>query len=139
MSPACNNARPDGSEAETTAGTQLAMIAAGGLGALATLTALGVFGVRPALGVGAGALLAVLDLWALKRIGQGFLSEKPRDRALWGLVGAFKFAVLLLLVGVVLWRRFVDPIPMLVGLGCLPVGITVGNLFLNRFEHTSKA
>ena len=114
---------------------KLAMVAAAGIGVVGTLAALAVWGGKPALGVLVGALLATGNLWAFKLLGHAFLSSTGTSRAMWGLLGAFKFVALLLVVLVLVLRGVVEPLPLLVGYAALPVGITLAGLVANRTHH----
>ena len=112
----------------------LALMATGGFGVLASLVGLLFWDGRIAIGILVGAAIAVANLWVFKRVGHAFLSEKGKSRAIWGLVGAFKFVALMVGVGLLLRHEVVGAIPLIVGYGALPVGITVSNFLSARLE-----
>lgn len=112
----------------------LALVATGAIGLVMALAGLLVWDVRVAIGVAVGAAIAVANLWVFKRVGHAFLSDKGTSRALWGLVGALKFVVLLVGVGLLLRYRVVEAIPLIVGYAALPTGITLSNFFAARFQ-----
>lgn len=111
----------------------VAMVAVGGLGALATLVAL-LWGLSASVGVAVGASLALGNLWALQGIGRRLLGTATRSRALWALVGVLKLAALLVGVGVLLGYDLVEPLSLIVGYAALPAGITIGGLVSSRYD-----
>ena len=90
------------------------------------------FSLRTALGVAIGGAIAVSNLWVLTRIISSVMpdEEGPRRDAktAWGILGGFKFVLLLGLVWFLMTKHVVDPIPLLVGFGALPIGIAFGTL-----------
>lgn len=129
----------NGTEGIPKPGTEvnLALMATGGFGFVASLAALLFFDVQAALGVFVGATLAVANLWVFKRVGHAFLSDKGASRAMWGVVGALKFVALMVGVGLLLRHDVVQAIPLIVGYGALPVGITLSNFLAARFRDES--
>jgi hypothetical protein len=115
----------------------IALMATGVFGALAALVGLLSWDGRAAVGIAAGTAIAVANLWVFKRVGQAFLSLGHGSRAFWGLVGALKFAVLLAGVGLLLRYRVIDAVPLIVGYASLPVGITLSNFLVARFQDGS--
>jgi len=85
-----------------------------------------------ALGVVFGSSVAAFNLWALHKIGAGFLQGQGRTRALWALAGGAKFLLLALLFAVVIKYRLVSALAFVIGYGALPVGITLGTLLAPR-------
>lgn len=112
----------------------LALVATGGTGLISVLVALLFWDGHVAVGVLVGAVLAVANLWVFKRVGHALLSEKGKSRAMWGLVGAFKFVALMVGVAWLLRRDVVGAIPLMVGYGALPVGITLSNFLAARTQ-----
>jgi len=116
------------------AAVNLALLATGGFGGLASLVGLLFWDGHVAIGVLVGAALAVANLWVFKRVGHAFLAQKGTSRAMWGLVGALKFVALMVGVGLLLRYDVVGAIPLVVGYGALPVGITLSNFLSARLE-----
>ncbi len=110
----------------------VALMATAGFGLVAAMTALLLFHGRAASGVLVGGAIAVANLWVFKKLGQAFLSNSGSTRALWGVIGAVKFVVLLVGVGLLLRYGVVDAIALIVGYGALPVGITVSSFLTSR-------
>lgn len=115
----------------------LALMATGGFALVASMAALLGWDGRTALGVLVGGVLAVVNLWVFKRVGQAYLAEKGASRAKWGLIGAFKFVALVVGVGLLVRHDVVGAIPLLVGYGALPVGIPLSNFLSTRFRDES--
>ena len=84
---------------------------------------------RPAFGIAIGTLLAALNLWALGWVVRGLL-HGSRLRASYAVLAAFKFAVLVGAGYGALAMGLVDPLPLAIGYGALPLGILVGQLLL---------
>jgi hypothetical protein len=104
---------------------QLALVAVASAGAVFAMGALVGWGARTAASTAVGAVIAVANLWVMKRIVRAFLGQSGSGRAIWGLVGAVKFTLLLGGVWMLLSRRLLDPLPLAVGYGALPVGIAL--------------
>ncbi len=115
----------------------LALMATGGFALVASMAALLGWDGRTAVGVLCGGVLAVVNLWVFKRVGQAFLAETGASRAMWGLLGAFKFVALMVGVGLLLRHDVVGAIPLIVGYGALPVGITLSNFLAARLRDES--
>lgn len=110
----------------------VALIATAGFGLVAAMSALLVFGGRAAFGVVVGSAIATANLWVFKKLGQAFLGNSGSTRATWGVIGAVKFVVLLVGVGLLLRYGVVDALALIVGYGALPVGITLSTFLVNR-------
>lgn len=134
MGTMANSERDRAPEAETPPGAavSLALLATGGFGVVAAMGALLLFGGRAALGVAVGSIIAVANLWVFKKLGEAFLGGTGSRRAAWGVIGALKFVALLLGVGLLLKYRLVDGVPLVVGYGALPVGITLSTFMANQ-------
>jgi hypothetical protein len=93
--------------------------------------AVSLFGASVAWSVGVGAALATLNLWALARVitGRG-TSEAPGRRQ--GVLAALKMLGLIAVVWLLMRHGVTAPIPMVVGLGSLPIGIVIGSLVSDR-------
>lgn len=110
----------------------VALVATAGFGLVATMTALLLFHGHAALGVLVGSSIAVANLWVFKKLGEAFLTNSGSKRAVWGVVGALKFVVLLVGVGLLLRYGVVDALALIVGYGALPVGITLSTFLASR-------
>ena len=82
---------------------------------------------RAAWSVLAGASLAVGNLLAFAIVGRALFSQDGSIRPGWALVGAFKFVLLLLAVALLLRYKVVGALPLMIGYGALPFGITISN------------
>ncbi len=116
---------------------QVALRSVGVSGAVLAVAALAFGGVVPALSVAAGAALAVGNLWALGRIVASLLPEdapsaRAQSRAAWALVAALKMIALLAVAWLLMRHGFASPLPMLIGLLSLPIGIAIGSLVSDR-------
>ncbi len=86
------------------------------------------WGPRVAGSIACGGVVAVANLWILKKIGQAFLSTRASSRGLWGLIAALKFLLLTAGVWYLLRHAVATPLPFVVGYGALPIGITLSVL-----------
>ena len=129
---------PDDDPPVATAADATKMAAA--LGAALALAALAFFGTRSAISVFVGATIAVGNLIALRALIRALLppaDSEPTAKSS-GVAGAWAiFAVLKMLilfggVWILLTRGIVDPMPLVVGYGVLPLGITASALFPPR-------
>jgi hypothetical protein len=85
-------------------------------------------GRQTGIGVGVGALIATLNLWAFTRIGTAMFSGQSR-RGGWGVLAMLKLLVLFAAVFGILKRDLADPLSFLIGYLALPIGI-VASQFL---------
>ena len=84
-------------------------------------------GVRPALGIAAGATLALGNLWAFDVVVRRLLdpiSSKP----LWAVVAGVKFCALVCGGYLVLKWELVPLLPTVIGYGALPLGIVASGV-----------
>lgn len=117
-----------------------AILAVAGVGAAMALGTLALAGARAATSVALGGAVAAGNLWALARIVGAVLpsspghgpSPAPPRRAAWALVAGPKMLGLVGLVGLLMRHGGVEPLPLLLGLGALPVGIVIGALVSDR-------
>ena len=86
-------------------------------------------GWRSALSTLLGAGLAVTNLYVLGRVVQALL-ERSAQVAAWGVVGLLKLTLLFGGVWALFHTELVAALPLLVGYGALPLGITLSPLFL---------
>jgi drug/metabolite transporter (DMT)-like permease len=129
-------------EEDTSDDTKRAAICAAVLGVVLSVGALGYSGGRAALSVFVGATIAVANLLTMRAIIQSIVREpenedgketdegSPEHReagrrggAAWGIFALLKIALLFGGVWFLLTRGLVDPIPLVVGYGVLPLGI----------------
>lgn len=109
------------------AGSGAALAAAGALLA----------GAWTGVSIAAGGALAAANLWALSRIVVALLPDhaagaEAQSRAAWALVAMLKLGALLAGVWLLLRGSLVSPLPMLIGLTALPIGIAIGALVSDR-------
>ncbi len=110
------------------------------LGAALTLGALVLLGGRAATSVAVGAGIAVGNLIAMRAIIRALLppaesepTAPPSGAAgAWALFAVLKILILFGGVWILLTRGMVDPMPLVVGYGVLPLGITLSALFPPR-------
>lgn len=127
----------DSSDGMQTESVRLAMVATAGTGVVFTLGGLVVWDLATGVGVLTGGVIAVGNLWAIRRIVTALLSQSRKKRGLWGLAAVFKFVGLLLVVAVLLRYDVVGLIPLLVGYAALPVGIAIAGLVASRVAKES--
>lgn len=106
-------------------------------GAVLSVGALALYGLRTGLSVALGAALATANLWALARIVSAFFpgdadGARAQSRAGWALLAVLKMAGLFVVVWLLFASGFVAPLAMLVGYGSLPIGIAIGSLLSDR-------
>ena len=126
-----------------------AAVVAAGLGVALTIGAIAVFGPHAALSVGLGAAIAVVNLVTMRAIIRALLkapavdadaetdpkaevdhvAEGKRGGAAWGAFAVVKILVLFGGIWLLLTRGIVDPMPLVVGYGVLPMGIAASGLF----------
>jgi hypothetical protein len=131
---------------------RIAAVAGGIIGVALTIGALAMFGGRTALSVSGGAVIAVANLLTMSAIVRGILPPAPeeaddpadaeekdiepdhaargkRGGAAWGAFALVKMLVLFGGIWILLTRGLVDPIPLAIGYGVLPLGIAVSGIF----------
>jgi hypothetical protein len=91
-------------------------------GVVLTGGALVLGGLQTGISTGIGAAIAGLNLWVLARVVGG------TESAGWRTVGLLKMLGLFGGVWLLLTYHVVDPIPLVVGLGALPIGLTTGSM-----------
>jgi len=122
---------------------------AGVLGVVFTVGAFALYDVRSGAGVLIGAGIAVANLLTMRAIIRALVQEpleaadesKPapaeadhksagrRGGTAWGIFAAFKIVILFGGIWLLLTRKWVDPMPLVVGYGVLPLGIAASSLF----------
>jgi hypothetical protein len=80
---------------------------------------------RSTVGVAIGAVLAVMNLWAVAVVVRGFVRGHGLS---WGPVALLKFGGLLFVVAIVLKNHWAEALPLAVGYAALPFGIVFGQL-----------
>lgn len=130
-------------------GATVATLCAAAIGAVFTLVALATFGSRTALSVFVGASIAVSNLLVLRAIIRSILRPREEDEPVeapsdakddgrrggtaWGIFAVLKIFILFGGVWFLLTKKVVDPIPLVVGYGVLPLGITASALVDSLF------
>ena len=114
-----------------------AILAVGITGALGTLVAFLLAGSTVAFSVAMGGGIATANLWALARIIAALLpgseqAARSQSRAGWALVGMLKMVGLIVVVWLLMRHGVVSALPMMLGLGALPIGIAIGSLVSDR-------
>jgi drug/metabolite transporter (DMT)-like permease len=98
----------------------LAAVAVFGLGMV--LLAATFAGARPALGVAAGAVLALANLWAFDLLVRRLL-DPSTSKPLWAVAAGLKFCALVCGGFLILEWELLPLLPMAIGYGALPLGI----------------
>jgi len=121
------------------------------LGGVFALVALSLYGTRTALSVLIGAAIAVANLVTMRAIIRALVQIPPepggsddgtsgqdrpdhgrkgqRGGMAWGIFAALKMLILFGGVWILLTRQVVDPMPLVVGYGVLPLGIAASALW----------
>jgi hypothetical protein len=105
------------------ASVKVALFAVVAFGLVAAAGAFFFSGVRMAFSVAVGASVAASNLYLIARIVKN--ATTGNGPGIWGVLGAVKVLVLLLGVWMLMKISVVDPIGLVIGFGCLPVGIFV--------------
>jgi len=96
------------------------------LGLVAPIVALPIFGTTFAASVAIGAAIAVGNLWLLARGVSAFVTGEPATR--FKLAFVLKFSVVIAGLYLLFDSRFVQGLPLLIGLAVLPIGILISQL-----------
>ncbi|MBX3192674.1 MAG: hypothetical protein KF819_37160 [Labilithrix sp.] len=138
---------PDDREQDT---ATVAALAGGAIGLLLTIAAFAIYDARTALSVAVGATIAVANLVTMRAIIRALLrprddedpegdddaprtdrehaAEGRRGGAAWGGFAVVKILILFGGIWLLLTRGLVDPIPLVVGYGVLPLGIAASSV-----------
>jgi hypothetical protein len=100
----------------------LALIGTAAWAVLLTIGAAATSGWNAAVSTGLGGLLAVANLWAFAFVGRGVLAGGPKGR-FWGMMGALKFAALILAGFLLLRSGMINGFALAIGYGALPLGV----------------
>jgi hypothetical protein len=117
------------SDEESSLGPALWSVAVAG--ALLTLSSPLLFGATGIVSVGAGAVLAVSNLWLVGRTVRAFLNPRG-SRPSWGLLAVLKLGAMLLLLGAAVSKGWLEVLPLGFGYAALPLGIV-----LSQFRASS--
>jgi hypothetical protein len=98
-------------------------------GAVLALAMLGISGVHAGFSTAMGAGVACANLYVMGRAVAAMLG--PSGGRGWKLVGALKMLALFAGVWLLLTKGVVDPIPLVVGLCALPLGLAIGSILAN--------
>jgi ATP synthase I chain len=96
-------------------------------GGVLSLGMLFFFGLRAGFSTAVGAAVACANLLVLARVVAAMLGRGTSVRA-WRAVGVIKMVALIVAVWALLTTGLVDPIPLVVGLGALPLGLATGSM-----------
>jgi hypothetical protein len=97
------------------------------IGAVATVVGGFVGGPRALLGVGAGSLIGVANLFALTFLVRRLIAPS-RPKGQWGAAAALKLVLLLGGVFLLLKSGRIDVLALIIGYATLPLGIVVGQI-----------
>lgn len=111
-------------EADASLRAVFGAVSAFGVVAVAAGLALG--GLRFGVGVLGGALLGLGNLWLIARVVAAFLGAANRG---WALIAVVKMTALFATFWL-LTRAGLDVLPIVLGLGALPLGVAVGQVFV---------
>ncbi len=133
---------PGGTPLDSRMRASIVSVAATGL--VFTLGAFALAGPGVALSVGIGAAVAAGNLWALARIIAGLMPPDggegaPPHQTTFVFLALLKMLGLVGLVWLLMEYGLVSPIPMVVGVGSLPVGIAIGSLVSDRRDAKKSA
>lgn len=108
------------------------------VGAASSAVVVGVAGARAGTSVLFGTGIALLNLWALRKIVRIIVraAEPQGERS--GALGIFlgpKLVALLLLVWILLGRHIVSAGPFALGYAALPIGVAIGALVCEKPAH----
>ncbi len=101
----------------------LAFVAASG--AVVAVGAFALFSPRDGVSATLGAGLGTLNLWLLTKIAKAALDTGNKG---WAVIGGLKLVGLLAIMGFLFKKNVVGALPLLAGLGSLPVGIFLAQL-----------
>ena len=92
---------------------------------------------RAAVSVAVGGAIATANLWVLARIVGSLMPAEgetgaPNAKAAYGVLALLKLTVLFGGVWFLMTKHLVDPIPLVVGFGALPIGIAIGSIVSDR-------
>jgi hypothetical protein len=104
-----------------------AIVAVAVTGAVLALAMLFLSGIRASFSAAVGAGVACANLYVLGRAVAAML-ERGSFASAWRLVGLLKMILLFGGVWLLLTAGIVDPIPLVVGLGALPLGLALGSM-----------
>lgn len=106
--------------------TTRAIVSVAVAGAVASIVSLLVFDEPGALvSTLAGVAIAIGNLWSIAYVIRGFLAP-ARWRLPFALIASAKMALLLGGIYLLLYKGWVEPLPLALGLGALPFGIIFG-------------
>ena len=97
---------------------------------------------RAALSVAVGGAIAAANLWVLARIVGSLMPAEGETvasnaKTAWGVMALLKLTVLFGGVWFLMTKHLVDPIPLVVGFGALPIGIAIGSIVSDRRSKIS--
>jgi hypothetical protein len=93
---------------------------------------------RAGLSIGIGAMVALSNLYVLSRIVATLAvphEGEPHVGLTWGVIVTGKIMVLFGGLWLLMTRHLVDPIPLVVGYGALPIGIAIGAVVSDKTDR----
>lgn len=118
--------------------TRPALRAVAACGGALTLAALLWGGLHAGFSAALGAAVAVANLFVLGRV-VGALLGDGSQAASWSLVGLFKLVALFFGMWALFSSGVALVLPFMVGYGALPIGITLGSLFVPTSTSSTEA
>lgn len=123
------------SDADAASSSSRPQWAVGITGLVLAVMLLPFFGLQGSVGVFVGALLSVLNLHVLTRSVKGFLNAG--EPGAWAVVAIAKLAAFGGLIYFLLSSRLVEGLPLVIGMGALPIGVVVCQLTATRHPESS--
>lgn len=117
-------------ETENTDAIRRALITVGATGLVLAALMLPVLGLQGAVGILAGASVSLVSLYVLARAVQAFLGAG--QPAAWAIAAMVKLSATIGVLYLLLSNRLVEGVPLLIGLGALPIGVVVCQLTATR-------
>jgi hypothetical protein len=121
--------------------TRTAIVGVAAFGALFVIGAGCGWGLRAAISVAVGVLIAVANLYGLARILGALLGARAGEdpnAGIWGVLAVVKVVGLFGGVWLLMTSHVVDPVGLVVGWGSLPVGIAIASLVSDKTERAAR-
>jgi hypothetical protein len=121
--------------------TRTAIAGVAAFGALFVIGAACGWGLRAAISVAVGVLIAVANLYGLARILGALLGARVGEdpnAGIWGVLAVVKVVGLFGGVWLLMTSHLVDPIGLVGGWGSLPVGIAIASLVSDKTERAAR-
>jgi hypothetical protein len=121
--------------------TRTAIVGVAAFGALFVIGAGCGWGLRAAISVAVGVLIAVANLYGLARILGALLGARAGEdpnAGIWGVLAVVKVVGLFGGVWLLMTSHLVDPVGLVVGWGSLPIGIAIASLVSDKTERVAR-